>query len=381
MRESPSDGSVLGKPSNFQEAAEWTGGCEDGEDGAVRFRCPGGVSQAKDGTIYVSDAYNHCIRKRAPDTGVWSTLAGKLGQKGFQDSLFAYPQRCAVDDGNGVVVVAGGGSHAIHCINPQGIVRVLAGVPGSAGHADGESAMFNRPIGLALDSATGDVYVGDVGGHVVRKVTKAGVVTTLAGKYKERGFADGVGEEIRFNQPCGLSFVPSSSGGSLIIADCNNHCIRELSLEKLSVVTIAGKAGEGGHADGAGEAARFLNPSDVCLQAGGVVTVADNGNHCVRKLVLADKAVTTLCGTPGLDGFCDSPDPSSSAAADTAATAAFFFPNALCSLKEQVLVADTWNHSIRRVLTGADSDSSGRKRLGGERDAESEGASKKEKRE
>jgi len=101
-----------------------------------------------------------------------------------KDARFSYPQRIALDK-SGNLIVAGGGSHVLHHITPQGKVSTLAGVGGAAGNADGQgaAARFNRPIGLAIDTASGDIFVGEVGGHLIRKVTKTGLVSTLAGMF------------------------------------------------------------------------------------------------------------------------------------------------------------------------------------------------------
>ena len=197
------------------------------------FRCPGGCCEAEDGSIYVSDAYNHVIRRRDPLSALWVTLAGKAAEKGVSDgkagdARFSYPQRIALhDDGN--LVVAGGGSHALHMVQTaSGETNTLAGVGGSAGGSDGKGteARFSRPIGLAIDRETWDVFVGDVGGHTIRKVTKAGEVTTLAGKFKEKGFADEAGTSARFNQPCGIAVRQEGSQKELIIGECCPRAIR-----------------------------------------------------------------------------------------------------------------------------------------------------------
>ena len=101
-----------------------------------------------------------------------------------EEARFSYPQRIALDK-SGNLIVAGGGSHVLHHVTPQGKVSTLAGVGGAAGNADGQgaAARFNRPIGLAIDTASGDIFVGEVGGHLIRKVTKTGLVSTLAGMF------------------------------------------------------------------------------------------------------------------------------------------------------------------------------------------------------
>ena len=85
-------------------------------------------------------------------------------------------------DGTGNVYVADSYNRTIRKVTPGGVVTTLAGMAGSWGSADGtgSAARFNYPSGVAVDSA-GNVYVADTGNHTIRKVTPAGVVTTLAG--------------------------------------------------------------------------------------------------------------------------------------------------------------------------------------------------------
>ena len=103
------------------------------------------------------------------------------------------------------------------------VISTFAGT-GSAGHAEGigSTALFNSPYGVAVDSR-GNVYVADANNHLIRKITPAGVVSTLAGS--TGGFADGTGIAAQFNDPTGVAV---DSSGNVYVADFNNHRIRKL---------------------------------------------------------------------------------------------------------------------------------------------------------
>jgi sugar lactone lactonase YvrE len=173
----------------------------------------------------------------------------------------------------------------------------LAGDAGNAGSADGigRAARFNNPKGVAVDSA-GNVYVADSGNHTIRKVTPAGVVTTLAGLAGSPGSADGTGSAARFFQPSGLAADPA---GNLYVADTANHRIRKVTTKGI-VVTIAGPTGSPfdriGWTDGAGDKARFNYPWSVAVDPAGNVFVADRDNDTIRKITPA-REVTTFVGT------------------------------------------------------------------------------------
>ena len=105
------------------------------------------------------------------------------------------------------------------------MVTTLAG-SGTAGSADGtgSAAQFNYPAGVAVDSS-GTVYVGDQGNQRIRKITSAGVVTTLAGS-GTAGFADGTGSAAQFSDPYGVAV---DSSGTVYVGDFSNHRIRKIS--------------------------------------------------------------------------------------------------------------------------------------------------------
>src|SRR5215470_10182099 len=119
-----------------------------------------------------------------------------------------------------------------------------------------KAARFNSPSGVAVDSA-GNVYVADQGNDTIRKVTAAGVVTTLAGTAGITGSADGTGAAARFNAPFGVAV---NGAGIVYVADSFNQTIRKITAAGV-VTTLAGSAGVRGSADGTGAAARFSDPT------------------------------------------------------------------------------------------------------------------------
>ncbi|WP_375434920.1 NHL repeat-containing protein [uncultured Hymenobacter sp.] len=273
------------------------------------------------------------------------TLVGLVKQVGSTDGTgtaarFNRPMGIAIAP-DGTLYVADAGNHTIRCITPAGVVTTLAGAAGQSGSLDGTgaAARFFSPVGLALD-AHGILYVTDAGNHTIRKVTAAGVVTTVAGTAGAKGSIDGVGSAARFNSPHSLTVAPD---GALYVADTNNHLVRHITPTG-QVSTWAGVAGHKGSVDGARPNARFFHPSGVALSPQGVLYVVDNGNHTVR-VVDPREGVRTLAGVGGKKGHTDGPG----------AAARFHWPNGIAVGEQgQVYVVDHLNSTIRCVTpTGA----------------------------
>jgi sugar lactone lactonase YvrE len=152
----------------------------------------------------------------------------------------------------------------------------LAGYSGSA-DGSGSAARFNYPRGVAVDGSN-NVYVADSENSKIRKITPAGVVTTLAGLAGYSGSADGSGSAARFSYPQGVAVDGSNN---VYVADTSNYTIRKITPAGV-VTTLAGLAGWSGSADGTGSAARFNSPNGVAVDAYGRIVVADSGNYTIR---------------------------------------------------------------------------------------------------
>jgi sugar lactone lactonase YvrE len=162
---------------------------------ASSFSITDAIATDSAGNVYVADSTYQTIRKITPD-GVMITLAGADNVSDYADGIgaaarFSYPRGIATDSA-GNVYVADAGNNIIRKITPTGTVSTLAGTAGVEGHADGigVAASFNQPWGIATDS-TGNVYVADTGNHAIRKISPAGMVTTLAGVPGRNGFVAG----------------------------------------------------------------------------------------------------------------------------------------------------------------------------------------------
>src|ERR1017187_5807390 len=175
------------------------------------------------------------------------------------------------------------------------------------GSADGtnSAARFAHDDGVKVDSA-GNLYVADTQNYTIRKVTPAGVVTTIAGLAGTPGSADGVGSAARFNMP---ALVALDNTSNLYVSDFGNHTIRQISPVGTNwmVTTIAGLAGHPGSANGINSAARFNYPAGLRVDSTGNAFVADAGNNTIRKLVHVGTnwVVTTVAGLAGVSGSTD----------------------------------------------------------------------------
>lgn len=317
----------------------------DGTGTAARFIFPNGVAVDRSGNVYVGDEYNQTIRKITPNGNV-TTLAGLARASGSADgrgsaARFNYPTGVAVD-GSGNVYVADSFNHTIRKITSAGVVTTLAGLAGSEalagryGSSDGtgSAARFRTPYGLALDGL-GNLYIADTQNYTIRKITPDGAVTTLAGLAGTFGSADGTGTVARFTYPIGVAV---DNAGNVSVADAGDNTIRRITPAG-HVTTLAGMAGIYGNTDGPGSAARFIAPASVAGGTAGDIYVADSGNSTIRKIT-PDGLVMTLAGMPGMLGGADG----------TGSAARFRLPYGVAvDIAGNVYVADTGNSTIRKI--------------------------------
>ena len=268
-------------------AGDGTTGTRDGDPYRASFSDPFGVVVGLDGTIFVSDAgESNRIRAIAPDGRV-STLAG--GERGFADGAgqaarFNTPSSLAIDAA-GTLYVADTGNNAIRRISRDGRVTTLAG-DGLAGYRDGPAAQarFNGPVGLAVDS-TGRVIVADTYNDRIRAVAPNGIVSTLAGSGIP-GAIDGLAAYAQFDTPCGAVI---DAGGRIHLADTGSGLIRLLDPDG-NVSTHALALPDG-----------FARPLGIALSAENRLYATDGHGRIIE--ILPDGATRTLAGS--IPGFAD----------------------------------------------------------------------------
>jgi sugar lactone lactonase YvrE len=312
-------------------------GSADGTGAAARFRAPWGLVVDGSGNLLVTDSGSNAIRKITP-AGVVTTFAGALGSYGAANgtgaaAAFNFPSAVAVD-GSGNVLVADANNNVIRQITPAGVVTTLAGSFDSGGSQDGTgaSAQFNNPNGLAIDRQ-GNVFVADSASSTIRKITSAGVVTTLAGP--EIAGSTGTGAPDRFSWPSGLAVDGS---GNLFVADTGNSLIRKITPAGV-VTTFAGSVNMPGSDDGVGTTASFNSPNGLAMDSAGNLLVTDSGNDTIRKITPAG-VVTTLAGQAGITGRNDG----------TGSAARFDYLSGLAvDSAGNAYVADFGNNAVRKV--------------------------------
>lgn len=251
---------------------------------AVGIPGPVGIVAAPDGTLYIAASGTHEIYRLTPG-GVLSSFAGS-GARGGADgngaaASFDTPYGLALDDAGNLYVTEFDG-HRVRKVSPSADVTTFAG-SGAAGADDGTgaAATFNRPVGIAV-AADGGVYVADSFNHILRRITPAGVVTTFAGS-GTLAEQDGTGRAASFAQPFGLAL---SADGVLFVADIVGNRVRRVSPNGV-VTTLAGASNVAlpGSDDGAADTARFNGPSGLALVPGSErIDLTDSGNSTIRRI-------------------------------------------------------------------------------------------------
>ncbi len=254
---------------------------------AAALNIPTGVLVDASGNVYITDCYNGRIRK-VSTTGIITTVVG--GGTGVDGSAATaanlYRPTSICFDASGNMYIAETGNHKVRKINTSGIISTFAGTGVSGFNGDGAGAatkQLSSPICVIADGS-GNVYISDLGNNLVRKVTTAGAISTIAGTGTAGYSGDGgAATAARIHSPYGIAMDAS---GNIYICDFDNYGIRKVSAAGI-ITTFAGNASYGYSGDGGwATAANLSRPTGVSVDAAGNVYVADQYNHRIRKITL-----------------------------------------------------------------------------------------------
>ena len=328
---------------------------DQGPASSARFLYPRGLTFDTDGNLYIADTLNDRIRM-VSQNGTVTTVAGTAtrdysgeGGPATDDSLFE-PRAVALD-GVGNMFIADTLNNRIRKVSTGEIfsrtITTVAGTGISGFGGDGDeasSAQLAEPSGIVVDR-TGNLYIADTKNNRIRRVSAAGIITTVAG-LGTQGFSGDGGPAVSA-QIASPSAVAVDSAGSLFIADSGNNRIRKVTpagvISTIAGIGTAGFSGDGGMAT---NAQLSLAGSSETLSTGlvvdpiGNVYIADTGNHRIRK-VSRDGTITTVAGASvrGFSGDGDQPT-----------SAQFFNPSGIAVDRiGNVFISDTFNGRIRKV--------------------------------
>ena len=251
---------------------------------------PRGLAFDRLGNLYIADSEGHRVRKVTPQ-GIITTIAGTGERWSSGDggpainADVAYPQAVVADSAGNVYICEGWHpfSSSIRKIDPAGIITSFAG--GAYGYGgDGgpaKQARINYPLGMALDSS-GNLYLADTYNHRVRRITTAGVITTVAGNGVAAFAGDGgPATAASLNAPSALAF---DNQGNMYLADAGNQRIRKVHASGV-ISTVAGNGAASYSGDGGSPlAASLKNPAGVAVDASGNLYIADTDNNRIRAI-------------------------------------------------------------------------------------------------
>jgi len=309
---------------------------------ATALSTPTAIAVDTAGAIYVADYSNivHAYTARS----AWTNFAG-TGAKGFAgdggpaaSAILAAPHDLAVDTGGRLYIADG---TRLRTVGANGVIQTVAGDAQLSAIGDGAAATrapLSHPSAVALDNA-GNLYLAETGAERIREVSAAGQIATLAGT----GIAGLAGDggpaaSAQLNSPAGVTVDFS---GNVIVADTNNHRVRQIAPGG-QITTLVGTGMSGMGLDGFPGAQTPLNaPQGVCADHTGIVYVVDTSNHRVLRVAPGAAAVVTVAGS-GSAGNTGDGGP---------ATAAQLNQPCACAVDTagNLFIADTLNNRIRQV--------------------------------
>ncbi len=289
-----------------------------------------------DGYLYVADDSNRRVRKVDTSDGAVTTLAGD-GTNSHTDETGTAAQFRGLDaiafDGTDLWVAS---YHTIRKVTLAGVVTTPYGSPGNSGHTDsvGNAARFSAPHSIV--AGAGVLYVGEDGNQTIRKIdTGSGGVSTLAGDAGNAGVADGIQTAAQFRNPSVMAVV----GSHLYAVDYTGYTVRRIEIVSREVVTVAGTPTESGFNDGSGVGALSQSPTGVTTDGEYLYFTESTGSHLIRKMDIATAEVSHIAGSYGWNGETND-----------YADSLFDDPAGITITDGALYLCDDDNHTIRKIM-------------------------------
>jgi sugar lactone lactonase YvrE len=240
---------------------------------------PSCITLAPDGNLIVADSGDHTVKKIETKSGVVKTIAGVKGKAGFADgksdeALFNAPVGIAVGE-DGIIYVADTYNDRVRSIDTDGRVKTIAGgdVPDYVDNADGLSARFDTPCGIAVLN-DGSLIVADTGNNALRRIEKNGAVTTITKGDEQNQF--------EFYEPTGIAVADEET---FYVTHSGNAAIKICKSNPTIVCSQFAGNGERELNDGELSKAGFNRPSNIAVAYNGMLVIADTGNGLIRTVV------------------------------------------------------------------------------------------------
>jgi uncharacterized protein (TIGR03437 family) len=278
---------------------------------SARLYGPAQAFPGPNDTLLIVDQKNNRIRQIAAD-GRITTVIGSNLHAFFAPNIPAtsspldWPSTAAYAP-DGSLYFAELHSHRIARLAPNGRLQLIAGT-GFAGdapeNATATTARLNTPTHLIFDAA-GNLLIADQGNHKVRRITPAGIITTLAGT-GAAGFSgdDGPAAAARLNQPNALALDPA---GNLYIADMGNHRVRRVAPDG-TITTVAGTGQPGRGPDNVPATASALRfPNSIAIHPSGDLLIADWQNFRIRRVTFGPRPAIAAGGVVNGASFAAGP--------------------------------------------------------------------------
>ena len=322
---------------------------DGGPAASAMLNGPFDVAFDGDGNLYLSDTFNHRVRRVDAETGVISTVAG-CGRKGFggdggpaTEALLDEPYGVCLDRIGNLFIVDRLNRRVRRVDAETGVISTVAGNGGDRHGGDGGPATlasFNEPNGAALGPDEATLYIADVAGHRVRAVDlRDGTIRTFAGN--GRAVHDGDGGPAASASLHGPRAVEAAPDGTLYILERDGNTLRAVEPRTGRIETIAGTGLRGYSGDGGPAAvATFDGPKELALD-GESPLIVDTENHAIRRIDLSTGLIATVAGDGAAGGAGDG-GPASAAQLDR--------PHGVAvSPDGTIAIGDTNNHRIRLV--------------------------------